>query len=351
VSTIPLPVGAGLPIAYDPLWRYYTISTNNGTPGYYMGDMFEARFGYGVPFLRADSSGGGSVASAHGLQRLTNFNGQTYTNVNKQVVPVMPSSAFVPSIFVSPEDTVWVEAVAANSFSPVLPDLSLSGSSTPTNDWRYTWMFTGQLVSANNNSCFDGNIVIFEKRQFGIATPAVLPNSQGGNLDYQVDGEIVVEAIFGYSTSVNAGGYGIAADRAVLLRWSDKVPDPVVRPGDWIADVTYERNQITVQNRWWQGNTFAQGIGNPNNNGEWDDLPAQRCFWYRVQKSNPPSVDAALGSGYRSMVVYVDRTLQARTLQDGSGNTLDSNGKSGGVNAALIAPSVVNVIPITVFTR
>ena len=107
------------------------------------------------------------------------------------------------------------------------------------------------------------------------------------------------------------------------------MPDPVVRAGDWIADVTYERSQTIVQNRWWQGNTFATGIRNPNNNGEWDDLPAQRCFWYRVQKSNPASVDRH-SAGYRSMMVYVNRTLQARTLMDGSGNTVDSNASRWG---------------------
>jgi type II secretory pathway pseudopilin PulG len=346
-----LPAGGGLPFAYDPLWRYQTVNPSNtqangnSNPpgGYYMGDtgVFEARFGYGVPFIRPDSSGGGSVASAWGLQRLTNFNRPT----------VMPTANSVPSIFVSPEDTVWVEAVASNSFSPVLPDLSISGSSTTTNDWRYTWMFTGQLVSANNNSCFDGNIVIFENRPFGISTPGVLPNSQGGILDYQVDGETVVEAIFGYSTNVNGGGYGIAADRAVLLRWSAQMPDPVVRAGDWIADVTYERSQLIVQNRWWAGNTFATGSANPNNNGEWDNLPAQRCFWYQVQKANPASPDAALGAGHRSMMVYVNQSLRARTTLDSNGNPIDSNGKPGGLNAALIAPNVVNVIPITVFAR
>ena len=30
----------------------------------------------------------------------------------------------------------------------------------------------------------------------------------------------------------------------VLLRWYASVPDPVVKVGDWIADVTYERNQV-----------------------------------------------------------------------------------------------------------
>ena len=30
-------------------------------------------------------------------------------------------------------------------------------------------------------------------------------------------------------------GYGSAADRTVLLRWNDQLPDPVVHVGDWIG--------------------------------------------------------------------------------------------------------------------
>ena len=71
---------------------------------------------------------------------------------------------------------------------------------------------------------------------------------------YQVEGETVVEAIFGYSNTVippaaaggGGPGYGSAADRTVLLRWPDQMPDPVVRVGDWIADVTYERQQLVI---------------------------------------------------------------------------------------------------------
>ena len=53
---------------------------------------------------------------------------------------------------------------------------------------------------------------------------------------------------------------------------------------------------------------------NPLNNGEWDNLPAQRCFWYQVQKVTPAQIDPSLGAPYRSMIVYVNRTLDAQTL-------------------------------------
>ncbi len=35
----------------------------------------------------------------------------------------------------------------------------------------------------------------------------------------------------------------------MLLRWNDQVPDPVVKVGDWIADVTYERQYSVVYSR------------------------------------------------------------------------------------------------------
>jgi type II secretory pathway pseudopilin PulG len=377
--TFPI-VGPGLPFAYDPLWRFYVYNPNTNAQGYYLDPAnhttFEARFGYGIPFVRrADPSGG--LPSAHGLQRLTNFNGQLVNGF-----PLMPTSAFVPSIFVSQEDVVWQDpnvgtytlngisaangGVAVQTPSAVIPDLSApvnagpgANGGTPSLDWRYSWMYTGQLNSAENLSCFDGSIVIFENRPFGIATPTNMVHSQGGTNDYQVDGETVVEAIFGFSGNVlpNGGpGYGAGADRTVLLRWPSSMPDPVVRPGDWIADVTYERHLGVVALRWWGGTTMTTpgkvaqpvpgGVANPTNNGEWDNLPAQRCFWYQVQKVVPPSLDT-LGDvrDYRSMVVYVNQSLQARTLLSGTGGT------PAHVNAALIAPNVVNVIPQTIFIR
>jgi Prokaryotic N-terminal methylation motif len=364
--------GPGLPFAYDPLWRYQTINPNNPqangaspTPpgGYYPADhnSFEARFGSGIGFIRDDPQGG--LPSAHGLQRLTNF------------TPAMLVSTSIPSIFVSPEDVVWQEpndqsylvgvpvtkgnpSPVGSAPSPVLPDLSISYVLDPntnakintfqlTNDFHYSWIFTGQLINSSNQAFFDGNIVIFENRPFAI-TSVTAPN--GGATVGLIDGETVVEAIFGHSNNLNAGGYSSGADRTVLLRWYATQLDPVVKTGDWIADVTYERHQNLVYNpvagtgRFLNG-TPPFGVPNPSNNGEWDNLPAQRCFWYQVQKVQPagpdPYIDAAL---YRSMVVTVNQSLQSRTL-------LTAVGKPVVINAALIAPNVVNVIPQTIFTR
>ncbi len=365
--------GAGLPFAYDPLWRYQTLSTANGTPGYYLGDTYEARFASGIGFIRNDSDG--NPPSAHGLPRLTNFNRPYVVNGQNVETPIMPAALFVPNIFVSQEDVVWqdakintytIDGATGNSAisvfgpSPVIPDLNTSGSGTPSIDWRFSWMFTGQQTSSSNASCFDGNIVIFENRPFGIQVPSIMPNAPAAPLQaYQVEGETVVEAVFGVSNAVippggpqaaGAGnpGYGSAADHTVLLRWNDQLPDPVVRVGDWIADVTYERRTNFVVSRFL---SYPQ-INNPNapgglqnwaNNLEWDNLPPQRCYWYQVQKTQPIVPDPSV-AGHRSMTVYVNQSLVSRTVLQGNGQPLF-------LNAALIAPNVVNVIPQTIFSR
>jgi hypothetical protein len=175
-----------------------------------------------------------------------------------------------------------------------------------------------------------------------------------GTTWYQVDGETVVEAIFGHGGNIQtaagfSSGYATGADRTVLLRWNATLPDPVVKAGDWIADVTYERSQSIVISRWWPaqpgGTAIDQpsGIPNPTNNLEWDNLPAQRCYWYQIQKASPAVSDPYV-AGQRSMVVYVNQSLQART-------SLTAAGVPAHTNAALIAPSVVNVIPQTIFVR
>jgi hypothetical protein len=341
VVGVPPNTGYGLPFAYDPLWRYQTVSQTTGINGYYLGDTFEARFGSGIGFIRNDPSDGG-LPSAHGLQRITNFNRPFVVNAGG-FIPIMPGSNRVPNIFVSQEDVVWVESLASNALSPVLPDLSLPSSpQAPAIDWRYSWMFTGYQVAGSGGPTFEGNIVIFENRPFGIDA---VPNPPGPGLaggTYRVAGETVVEAIFGHSRNVQ-GGYGAGADRTVLLRWYASEPDPVVKPGDWIADVTYERHALTVYNPNTQSGRFMNGapplgVPNPFNNGEWDNLPAQRCIWYQVQKVTPAIDDPYTNVNLRSMVVTVDRSLTSRTLLSAAGTPVV-------FNAALISPYVVNVIP------
>ena len=95
------------------------------------------------------------------------------------------------------------------------------------------------------------------------------------------------------------------------------------------------------------GNGVVGGLQNPLNNLEWDNLPAQRCYWYQVQKVGQATDDIYTAADkvippLRSMVVSVDRSLAARTV-------LNSLGHPAHFDAALIAPNVVNVIPQTFF--
>ncbi len=379
-ASAPSSGGYGLPFAYDPLWRWYTehasggiylYDTNNPNYTTTLGGTPEARFASGVALQASEGNeSDGNPISAYGLQRLTNFNRPAYTNTAGTVVGTyMPSANLVPNIFVSPEDFVWQDptltnnvytlggVVGANAIpvatpaSPVVPDLNTPSSlGVPNQDWRFTWMITAKQNNASNGASYDGNIVVFENRPFSLDTVSV-----GGTTVYQAGGETVVEGIFGYSHNVVSApgytvGYGSGADQTVLIRWNGSYQaDPLVRVGDFIADVTYERIASLVSTRFMNSGTFTppQGIPNPLNNGEWDNLPAQRCFWYQVQKITPAQVDPILGSPYRSMVVYVNRKLEARTLLQTSGGKVSPVYR----NAVLICPNVVNVIPQTFFIR
>ena len=90
--------------------------------------------------------------------------------------------------------------------------------------------------------------MIFENRPFGIQRRATVPYPPAAlaSRTYQVDGETVVEAIFGHSGNIVPDGGPATAPGPTApccLRWFRPQPDPVVKAGDWIADVTYERQQ------------------------------------------------------------------------------------------------------------
>jgi hypothetical protein len=320
--------GPGLPVAYDPLWRY--------TTGIYLGSSAtEARFASGLGFVRPDPQGG--QPSAHGLQRLTNFPAGFPVNV--------------PDIFVSPEDIVLQSDVdsskAAGTYSSIVPDLKIgdtnatTGMPTVMNDWKYTWMFTGQQDNPTSGSAFTGSIVVFENRPFSF-DPVVAP-IPGSGVTSAVAGEVVVEAIFGYTNRVTGGtlGYGISANRSVLLRWPATMADPEVKVGSWIADVTYERNAAED----WQRSTADPATG-----GAVGSYPYQRCHWYQVAKRNQAAPGQSLpgdpaGVAYREMVVWTDTPLLALTLLRAS------DGSPYHVNAALVSPYVVNVFSRTFHSK
>jgi len=382
-------IGPGLPVAYDPLWRMVTESypdhwynkANPSTP--------EGRFGSGLGFLRPDQSGVGSnLPSAHGLQRITNLpslrsavpNSSIYQHAPFQfiyqnehtingslsqaqvAIQVFQNTQNVLQTFVSPEDLVLQvpdgkylvtypttppsqQQVA--SPSPILPDLS---GGTPTNDWRFTYFFTGQQTDASNGTVFDGDIVVCENRPFGL-DPVVVPYAwpgPGPAPAYQVSGETTVEAVYNYSypsVPLYAGatvGYGSSsASRSVLLRWPASLPDPDVRVGGWFADTTYERDGTQSASRGLYG-----GVSQP--------YPLQRCHWYQVAKKTEVSDDYQSFGGevgpYRRMTVWTTTPLRAASLlnfPNGGG----SQATPVHVDAATIMPSVINVYPRTVYTR
>lgn len=305
--------GDGLPVAYDPLWRAVVgypplvASAPAGTP--------EARFASGVGFLRSDPVDN-SAASAYGLQRLTNL-------------PLTTAGVgLAGDIFTSPDDIVFQTAGATlNTFAgegaAVLPDLSnlnnLAGPQVMT-DWVYTWMFTGKQSDVSNAKVYDGDIVVRRNRPFSLD---MVVSPLDGNTYPQAAGEEVFEAIFGYGN-----------DRSVLLRWPAGMADPKVRSGGWIADVTYERYQLTSNNRF-NGVNFPADPGRMN--------PGQRCIWYRVARHTEPTLDPVI-AGYRSMVVTLTGPVRVKSLPPGYVNQPP-------LNAALVDPSVVYVFPKIITVR
>lgn len=346
---LPPVAGMGLPVAYDPLWRSFTINPATGTQGVAPNAAPEARFGSGIGFLRSDPSGGNP--SANGLQRVTNLNTFSALIFSPAYTPL----ATVIQTFVSPEDLVLQETSGvypdpnnpgAQIIAPstIVPDMTglVNGNPITTNDFRYSWFWTGNRSDALNATIFDGNIVICENRQFGIDQ---IPAPMSGNALVAVpSGETTVEAVWGYSgspdpTTVASGiGYGSrSAMRSVVLRWPASVPDPDVRVGRWICDTTYERDLATSTAR------YPQNAINSLYSG-------QRCYWYQVAKKSDIVPDPGFGAppavAYRRMTVTVSTPLQARSLLSFSGTATPVH-----VEAALIMPSVVAVIPRTVISR
>lgn len=336
--------GPGLPVVYDPLWWYQQRTQP------YKGNAFgEARFGDATPTPL------GMTNSAYGLQRLTNIPAFLFDGTG----PIPYRATEILTAFVSPEDVLWQDVKGTSypdfsgaapyvmSPSPVIPDLSiaaldnggtlagLSPQAALTNDWRYTWMFTGQRADAYGDKVFTGNVVIFENRPFGVET---LTNTKTGDTVTQVAGERSLRAIFGYGkrvapigTMVASGtevGHAVGSDNAVLLLWPVGMPDPEIRPGGWIADVTYERHESLARTNFLV-DSYAK-VGSP---------PAQRCYWYQVRRASPPA-DSADFPGMRYTLVQTSQKLQAKTLLYADGSIVHDN-------VALVSPHVIAVVPKT----
>jgi hypothetical protein len=237
--------------------------------------------------------------------------------------------------------------------SPILPSIDVvtdSGTGAlkridQTFDFSFSWMFTGRRVSGLDPTAYVGDIVVFHNRPFALD---LLPGPPAGRR--VPAGERVVEAIFGYGGTPRIGttrGYisgttmGYSPNsRSVLLRWPETTPDPDVRVGGWIADVTYER--LSPQEpRFDDAVRAAVPAGFEAN----EFYPAQRCYWYRIVRKGETEGPI---NGYRQMAVTVESPLQARTLVWGAGANA---GQPVFTNVALVNPYIVNVFPVRFQTR
>jgi hypothetical protein len=390
--------GGGLPVCYDPLFRSTTLIAPSLPPIYqnpylfsvygitpFYDNSLEMRFGAGVvragasnvSFLRADPSGG--LASAWGLQRITNFLPFTLTPTggSSRWPFTFPSTAY-PNVrdvagdtFASPEDVVFstpedssftrfdpvagAQATISTSPHATAPILGGTGTGSVFNDWKYTWFFTGRQTDVTNGQVFDGDIVICDSRP--LAREALFSPLANANANV-ASGEYVFEAVFGYSSTIYPtapAGYAVGSDRTVILRWPNAVADPTIKIGNWIADVTYERDMATSDARISNGialNTLGRSASPPI---DIPVYPMQRCHWYQIAKRTEPIDESLIGdamsqAGWRRVTLYMTSPVRAKTLMrypgGGAKGTIPVN-----LNAALFMPSVVNVFPRTVFTR
>jgi type II secretory pathway pseudopilin PulG len=333
-STGPEPARArveGLPVAFDPLWWAMVYSTSGLLPdGSTHPDgstPFEGRFGADVTgSLRADPDGG--TASAYGLQRLTTLQFLSFD-------PKVPASYNVDAaaaVFTTPDDPVMLgegplvadgsgSLLGSETGNTTLPMLDSNSSYQPLYDWTYTWMFTGKRLGLNDLT-YSGDIVVFHNRPLSVDTVGT---------KFAPSGERVVEAIFSYGTTVNkfvtaSTGYS-PQDRTVLIRWPSSQPDPTIKIGSFIADVTYERYLATDISR-----TLAT----------YDRYPGQRCHWYRVSRKTEAEDDPDV-TGHRRMILTTDERVLSRTLL-WYGDASHKDGDPVHLNAALINPYVVNVL-------
>ena len=379
------------PVAYDPLWRYASPRPSGysgpnparTTVATYLNDfppepaasfpsVWEGRFGCGFGglgagngFLRNNPSdpAGSSTAPGYGLQRITNFldpadrAASPFANF-LQFFLYQPAGTtnglYIGDVFASPDDPVLQAEGSTNdqglpnSGSPILPTLFSDnpGATNPyvgmQNDWSYTWMVTGRQSDLTNVYMIEGDMVVFHNRPFG-TLPTTSPLDGNGTTTYPVpSGETTVEAVFGYGTVIYTGGgnygFSVGADRTVLVRWPAALPDPEIRVGSWVADVTYERYGAIDNTRYF------------TNQPQPGPFPNQRCHWYQVSRRSEPTPGVAFTgdpTAYRQMTLTVKTPLRSKTLMY-RGN---SGPEPAVVNALFFSPNVVNVFPTVFNTR
>jgi len=335
---------AGLPVAYDPLfWSTVHFNTFFENPPQ-RPDTAEWRFGWGLGAIRP---AGNSPPPAHGLQRVTNFTPYnnavdwdlTYTlpNTAQNTSPVIAAlGELAGDVFTSPDDPVLTDSEAPDADSPLIPaDFDPDPNSVAfQRDYAFSWMATARQLTGGESSTYEVDIVSFQHRPIGLE-PITWPVS--GNDGLWPAGERVVEAVWGHTSSPasveplpNAPnfGYSSADERVVLLRWHVNSPDPNVRVGSWIADVTYERFENSDINNVYKGAVH----------------PGQRMHWYRVAQRSQPEPDPQFPE-FRRMIVRVESPLEAKTLLTNNGGVATPVFPE----AALLHPYVANVFSKLVF--
>lgn len=349
----------GLPVAYDPsFWslEHYTsvLEGNERNPGMQLDDL---RFGSGIGFIRNAEQYSNQEPSAHGLQRVTNatpyfpanFWPLTYSmptsyypNGTTPAPPYSPALAeIVGDVFASPDDPVLQsDDAGVDNGSPLVP--ADFGGFNFQKTWDFTWMVTARQVSAGDSAVYEADIVLFNKRANGVAS-VLAPVT--GTTRFVPNDEVVVEAVWGYtgsSNSIDAFGYSTGDDHVVLLRWPIAMPDPTIRLGGFIADVTYER--IQARSDLGPGDGVQTDRYDPEDGARYG---GQRCYWYRVVQVSEPSPDPVY-QGYRRRTVRVETPVQAKTrlYVNGSGYVCPQVPE-----AALINKDVVNVYSTLLYTR
>ena len=328
------PYQPGLPVVYDPLfWSLVHFnSAADATPITPL--SFEGRFGSGVGFI--GPSPGGQRAAADGLQRITNFQ-PYFTGVSWPLTyslpgTVSPFADVAGEIFASPDDPVFQEPEAGGANgSPLVPaDFDPGAGYSSLKSWDFTWMVTARRASAGDSSTYEADVVLFHKRATGLE---FVPDA-GGTTRTVASGERAVEAVWAHTNAVagiDANGYSQGDDRVVLLRWPETTPDPNVRVGGWIADVTYDRGLDSSAARYGSGISKYRG---------------QRCIWYRIAQITETELDSAYPS-HRRMIVRVETPVQAKTRLTVSGGQVVPVVPE----TALICPYVVNVYTTLLYSR
>ena len=265
-------------------------------------------------------------------QRLTNFNRPGYTTPRARTLPSCPPRISVPNIFVSPEDVVWQEATNTNNVYTIGGVAGARGTpssvapparSCPTCNTPSSLGAAHQRLAVHLDDHGPAEQRVQRRRR---STGTSSSSRTGRSLDRSGTTASTRPPARPWSRASSATArrssppHGLQPrlrrrrrpDRAASAGTATQ-PDPVVKVGDLIADVTYERIQNTVtaascqhQRRCGRAQPAEQRrMGQPAGAAvllvpgpEGDARP-------RIDPTHP-------GGPYRSMVVYVNRKLEAQ---------------------------------------